>query len=75
MKIEYTTDGMDFHFVTVTSIRKKINKLFYAESKKEVKKKVLDWIEINMSDVPLWKVKIENNIIGWRENKYEKSKK
>jgi len=66
MKIEYTTDGMDFHFVTVTSIRKKINKLFYAESKKEVKKKVLDWIEINMSDVPLWKVKIENNIIGWR---------
>jgi len=66
MKIEYTTDGMDFHFVTVTSIRKKINKLFYAESKKEVKKKVLDWIEINMSDVPLWKVKIENNTIGWR---------
>jgi len=66
MKIEYTTDGMDFHFVTVTSIRKKINKLFYAESKKEVKKKVLDWIAINMSDVPLWKVKIENNIIGWR---------
>ena len=66
MKIEYTTDGMDFHFVTVTSIRKKINKLFYAESKKEVKKKVLDWIEINMSDVPLWKVKIENHTIGWR---------
>ena len=66
MKIEYTTDGMDFHFVTVTSIRKKINKLFYAESKKEVKKKVLDWIAINMSDVPLRKVKIENNIIGWR---------
>lgn len=66
MKIEYTTDGMDFHFVTVTSIRKKINKIFYAESKKEVKKKVLDWIEINMSDVPLWKVKIENHTIGWR---------
>ena len=66
MKIEYTTDGMDFHFVNVTSIRKKINKLFYAESKKEVKKKVLDWIEINMSDVPLWKVKIENHTIGWR---------
>jgi REP element-mobilizing transposase RayT len=66
MKIEYTTDGMDFHFVTVTSIRKKINKIFYAESKKEVKKKVLDWIEINMSDIPLWKVKIENYTIGWR---------
>ena len=66
MKIEYTTDGMDFHFVTVTSIRKKINKIFYAESKKEIKKKVLDWIEINMSDVPLWKVKIENHTIGWR---------
>jgi hypothetical protein len=66
MKIEYTTDGMDFHFVTVTSIRKKINKIFYAESKKEVKKKVLNWIEINMSDIPLWKVKIENYTIGWR---------
>ena len=66
MKIEYTTDGMDFHFVTVTSIRKKINKIFYAESKKEVKKKVLDWIEINMSNIPLWKVKIENYTIGWR---------
>ena len=66
MKIEYTTDGMDFHFVTVTSIRKKINKLFYAESKKEVKKKVLDWIEINMSDVPLWKIKVEDHVTGWR---------
>jgi hypothetical protein len=66
MKIEYTTDGMDFHFVTVTSIRKKISKIFYAESKKEVKKKVLNWIEINMSDIPLWKVKIENYTIGWR---------
>ena len=66
MKIEYTTDGIDFHFVTLTSIRKKINKIFYAESKKEVKKKVLDWIEINMSDIPLWKVKIENYTIGWR---------
>jgi hypothetical protein len=66
MKIEYTTDGIDFHFVTLISIRKKINKIFYAESKKEVKKKVLDWIEINMSDIPLWKVKIENYTIGWR---------
>jgi hypothetical protein len=27
---------------------------------------VLDWIEINMSDIPLWKVKIENYTIGWR---------
>ena len=66
MKIEYTTDGIDFHFVTLISIRKKINKIFYAESKKEVKKKVLDWIEINMSDIPLLKVKIENYTIGWR---------
>jgi len=66
MKIEYTTDGIDFHLVTLISIRKKINKIFYAESKKEVKKKVLDWIEINMSDIPLWKVKIENYTIGWR---------
>ena len=66
MKIEYTTDGIDFHFVTLISIRKKINKIFYAESKKEVKKKVLDWIEINMSDIPLWKVKIENYTICWR---------
>ena len=66
MKIEYTTDGIDFHFVTLISIRKKINKIFYAESKKEVKKKVLDWIEINMSDIALLKVKIENYTIGWR---------
>jgi hypothetical protein len=66
MKIEYTTDGMEFHFVTLTSIRKKINKLFYAKTKKEVKQKLISWIEKNIPDVPLWKIKIENHEIGWR---------
>jgi hypothetical protein len=45
MQIEYTTDGMEFHFVTLTSIRKKINKLFYAKTKKEVKQKLISWVE------------------------------
>jgi hypothetical protein len=66
MQVEYTTDGMDFHFVTLTSIRKKINKHFYATTKKEVRKKLIDWVEINMPDIPLWKVKIDNYQIGWR---------
>jgi REP element-mobilizing transposase RayT len=66
MKIEYTTDGMEFHFVTLTSVRKKINKLFYANTKKEVKQKLISWVEKNVPDVPLWKIKIENHEIGWR---------
>ena len=66
MQVEYTTDGMDFHFVTVTSIRKKINKHFYATTKKEVKKKLIDWVQENVPDVPLWKIKVEDHVIGWR---------
>jgi len=66
MKVEYTTDGMDFHFVTLNSIRKKINKHFYAKTKKEVRKKLVDWVKENMPDVPLWKVRIDNYQIGWR---------
>jgi REP element-mobilizing transposase RayT len=66
MQIEYTTDGMDFHFVTLTSVRKKINKLFYANTKKEVKQKLISWVEKNVPDVPLWKIKIDSHEIGWR---------
>jgi REP element-mobilizing transposase RayT len=66
MQIEYTTDGMEFHFVTLTSVRKKINKLFYGNTKKEVKQKLISWVEKNVPDVPIWKIKIENHEIGWR---------
>ena len=66
MKVEYTTDGIDFHFVTLNSIRKKINKHFYAKTKKEVREKLIDWVQQNMPDVPLWKVRIDNYQIGWR---------
>ena len=66
MQIEYTTDGMEFHFVTLTSVRKKINKLFYANTKKEVKQKLISWVEKNVPDVPIWKINIENHEIGWR---------
>jgi REP element-mobilizing transposase RayT len=66
MQIEYTTDGMEFHFVTLTSVRKKINKLFYANTKKEVKQKLISWVEKNVPDVPIWKIKIEKHEIGWR---------
>ena len=67
MKIEYTTDGMEFHYVTLTSVRKKINKHFYANTKKEVKKKLIDWVQENIPDVPLWKIKVEDHTIGWRQ--------
>jgi hypothetical protein len=50
----------------LTSVRKKINKLFYANTKKEVKQKLISWVEKNVPDVPLWKIKIENHEIGWR---------
>ena len=66
MKIEYTTDGIEFHYVTLTSVRKKINKHFYANTKKEVKKKLIDWVQENVPDVPLWKIKVEDHVIGWR---------
>jgi hypothetical protein len=38
MKIEYTTDGMEFHFVTLTSVRKKINKFSTPTQKKKLNK-------------------------------------
>jgi hypothetical protein len=50
---------MEFHFVTLTSVRKKINKLFYANTKKEVKQKLISWVEKNVPDVPIWKIKID----------------
>jgi len=66
MKIEYTTDGMEFHYVSLTSVRKKINKHFYAKTKKEVKQKLTNWVQENVPDVPLWKIKVEDHTIGWR---------
>ena len=39
--------------------------LFYS-CQKEVKQKLISWVEKNVPDVPLWKIKIENHEIGWR---------
>ena len=36
MQVEYTTDGMDFHFITLISTRKKINKIFNGKTRREV---------------------------------------
>ena len=57
MQIEYTTDGIDFHFVSLTSSKKKINQIFGGTSKKEVTNKLVKWVEKNMTDVPIWKIK------------------
>jgi hypothetical protein len=59
MQIEYTTDGMEFHFVTLTSVRKKINKLFYANTKKEVKQKLISWVEKNVPVYHFGKLKLK----------------
>lgn len=60
MILEYTTDGIDFHFVTLFNSKKKINKIFQGSTKKEVKEKVVNWVEKNLPDVPLWKIKLTN---------------
>lgn len=64
MNIEYTTDGENFHFVQLTSTRKKITKIFSGHSKKEVKDKLILWLENNMPEIPLWKIKLSNFQIG-----------
>lgn len=64
MQLEYTTDGMEFHFVHLFSARKKINKIFHATTKKEVKQKVTSWVEKNIPDIPLWKIKLTNYQFG-----------
>lgn len=60
MILEYTTDGLEFHFVTLFNSKKKIHKIFQGSTKKEVKEKVVNWVEKNLPDVPLWKIKINN---------------
>jgi hypothetical protein len=42
---------MEFHFVILTSIRKKINKLLDAKTKKEVKQKLISWAEKTIPQV------------------------
>lgn len=58
MYLEYTTDGMEFHFITFFSSRKKISKIFQGSTKKEVKQKTINWLEKNLPNVPLWKIKL-----------------
>lgn len=60
MILEYTTDGLEFHFVTLFSPKKKIHKIFQGSTKKEVKEKLVNWVEKNLPDVPLWKIKLNN---------------
>lgn len=44
MILEYTTDGLEFHFVTLFSPKKKIHKIFQGSTKKEVKNKITQWL-------------------------------
>lgn len=60
MQLEYTTDGLEFHFVTLYSKKQKIQKMFQGSTRREVKEKVVNWVEKNLPNIPLWKIKLTN---------------
>jgi len=58
LKIKYTKEEPNLHFVVAQSDLLKEVKLFKADTKKEVKKKLLNWVWENLPGVAIWKIKI-----------------
>jgi hypothetical protein len=59
MDIQYDTwptDNGANHFITITKAGK--SKVFEGATKKEVKQKLLNWVEKNKILIPLWKINL-----------------
>ena len=62
LKVEYVTDEQGWHFASVYTSKK--SQVFLGNTKREVKGKVVNWLQEHMPHIPLWKVKFNASTIA-----------
>ena len=62
VKVEYVTDQQGWHFASVYNSKKA--QVFLGKTKREVKQKVVSWVQEHMPNVPLWKIRFNASTIA-----------
>ena len=62
VKVEYVTDEQGWHFASVYNSKKA--QVFLGKTKREVKQKVVSWVQEHMPNVPLWKIRFNASTIA-----------